>query len=295
MRQGASSSAAPDFLSAIQCSCTHRRAAPILHRISKLRRELWLPPLPPAAGVTSDGAAASQGGGARRPGRLLCAGARSSSRLLFSRSLLHAAPARVAVCPSDLPLSLDSLPARWRSSSTRSCVDCRLGLSNISERTRGVGEAPRALHVLRLAGRGAACQSDVWSGGQLPLRAARVLTAPMQLAALQPPTVWHQCSPYGDLETKRPDEDRQMNASNGSLIAVRCGGGASRAVQHHGWAWCGGGMGWQRDACMPACLPRAAPADLLPSASALLASQLRGACSRGDAQHAGQRGARRLP
>lgn len=29
-------------------------------------------------------------------------------------------------------------------------------------------------------------------------------------------------SPYGSLETRGPDEDRLMNDSNGSLIAVRC-------------------------------------------------------------------------
>lgn len=31
-----------------------------------------------------------------------------------------------------------------------------------------------------------------------------------------------QYNPFGSLETRRPDENRIMNDSNGSLIAVRC-------------------------------------------------------------------------
>lgn len=58
------------------------------------------------------------------------------------------------------------------------------------------------------------------------------------------------CSPYGSLETRGPDEDRLMNDSNGSLIAVRClagrcllCAGASRQP--------GGSAAWTSASCSP--------------------------------------------
>ena len=96
-----------------------------------------------------------------------------------------------------------------------------------------------------------------------------------------------QYNPYGDLETRGADENRVMNASNGSLIAVRC------VV-----AWCPPAAP-RVVCCLCSTAPEPAPwAGMLCAYShntPCLPPQLRGARQRRQAQHAGGPGPRRLP
>jgi len=118
-----------------------------------------------------------------------------------------------------------------------------------------------------------------------------------------------QYNPHGDLRTRRPDEKRIMNDSNGSLIAVRWAclllSGCVLCTEQRCNAWDRTGV----PNC-PACRPRPVLAcdclcrciyarecdpNLALTPACLAAVQLRGPCLRCEAQHAGGPGAGGVP